>query len=52
MTKLEKILRDIQAFASEYAHNIDGRDVVIVDQLLVFLSDNPNYAKSQGGNNG
>jgi uncharacterized protein YciW len=31
------IIREIQAFASEFAHNIDGRDVVIVDQLLDFL---------------
>jgi hypothetical protein len=31
------IIQEIQAFASEYAHHIDGRDVVIVDQLLDFL---------------
>lgn len=41
---LEKQVRnnmigEIQAFANDYHHHIDGRDVVIVDQLLEFLRD-------------
>lgn len=31
------IISEIQAFANDYHHHIDGRDVVIVDQLLDFL---------------
>ena len=34
-----KVISEINAFASEYAHNIDGRDVVIVEQLVRFLSN-------------
>lgn len=37
MSEREQIIREIQAFASEYAHEVDGRDVVIVSQLLDFL---------------
>jgi KaiC/GvpD/RAD55 family RecA-like ATPase len=33
----EKVIREIHAFASEYSHKVDGRDIVIVDQLLDFL---------------
>lgn len=33
----EDIIREVQAFASEYSHNVLGRDVVIVEQLLDFL---------------
>jgi hypothetical protein len=33
----EDLINKIQAFAGEYSHNIDGRDVIIVDQLLDFL---------------
>ena len=33
----EKIIREIQAFTADYCHEVDGRDVVIVDQLLDFL---------------
>jgi hypothetical protein len=33
-----KIISEIQAFASEYAHEVDGRDVVIVKQLIDFLT--------------
>ena len=32
-----QIIKQIHAFASEYSHKVDGRDVVIVDQLLDFL---------------
>ena len=33
----EDVIREVQAFASEYSHNVLGRDVVIVEQLLDFL---------------
>ena len=33
----EKIIREIQAFTADYSHEVDGRRVVIVDQLLDFL---------------
>jgi hypothetical protein len=36
-----KIISEIQAFAGDYHHHIDGRDVVIVDQLLDFLREIP-----------
>ena len=36
------IIGEIQAFANEYHHHIDGRDVVIVDQLVDFLRGVPN----------
>ena len=35
------IIGEIQAFANEYHHHIDGRDVVIVDQLIDFLRGVP-----------
>ena len=31
------MISEIQAFANDYHHHIDGRDVVIVDQLIDFL---------------
>lgn len=36
-TERAQIIREIQAFAGDYHHHIDGRDVVIVEQLLEFL---------------
>jgi hypothetical protein len=39
------IIGEIQAFANDYHHHIDGRDVVIVEQLLEFLRDVPNDSK-------
>lgn len=36
-----KIISEIQAFAGDYHHHIDGRDVVIVEQLLDFLRELP-----------
>jgi hypothetical protein len=36
-----KIISEIQAFAGDYHHHIDGRDVVIVEQLLDFLREIP-----------
>lgn len=32
-----QVIAEIQAFANDYHHHVDGRDVVIVDQLLDFL---------------
>jgi hypothetical protein len=32
-----QVIREIEAFAGDYHHHIDGRDVVIVEQLLDFL---------------
>jgi len=32
-----KVISEIEAFAGDYHHHIDGRDVVIVEQLLDFL---------------
>ena len=32
-----QVIREIEAFANDYHHHVDGRDVVIVDQLLDFL---------------
>jgi len=34
----KEIIGEIQAFANDYHHHIDGRDVVIVEQLLAFLT--------------
>jgi hypothetical protein len=33
----EGLIRKIQAFAGDYSHNIDGKDVIIVEQLIDFL---------------
>lgn len=33
----QEIISEIEAFAGDYHHHIDGRDVVIVEQLLDFL---------------
>ena len=38
MNERSKIISEIQAFASEHAHEVDGRDVVIVKQLIDFLT--------------
>lgn len=35
------IIGEIQAFANDYHHHIDGRDVIIVDQLIDFLRGVP-----------
>lgn len=37
-----QIIREIEAFAGDYHHHVDGRDVVIVEQLLDFLREIPN----------
>jgi hypothetical protein len=36
-TERLQIIREIEAFAGDYHHHVDGRDVVIVEQLLEFL---------------
>jgi hypothetical protein len=36
-TTRQRVIMEIQAFANEYHHHIDGRDVIIVEQLLDFL---------------
>jgi len=42
LTERERIIKEIQAFASEYGHPITRngvtRDVVIVEQLIDFLT--------------
>jgi hypothetical protein len=32
-----RVISEIEAFAGDFHHHIDGRDVVIVEQLLDFL---------------
>ena len=41
----EDVIREVQAFASEYSHDILGRDVVIVEQLLDFLGVSSDVGK-------
>jgi hypothetical protein len=36
-TERAQVIREVEAFAGDYHHHIDGRDVVIVEQLLDFL---------------
>ena len=31
------VIKQIEAFAGDYHHHVEGRDVVIVEQLLDFL---------------
>jgi hypothetical protein len=42
------LIREVQAFAGEYHHHVDGRDVVIVDQLLDFLQSKKAVENEQG----
>lgn len=42
-----EMISEIQAFANEFHHHIEGRDVVIVDQLLDFLK--PIEGEEQNG---
>lgn len=42
-----EIKKEVTGFASEYHHHIEGRDVVIVDQLLDFLT--PVEGKEENG---
>jgi len=41
----QKVIQEINAFANDYHHHIDGRDVVIVEQLLEFLKDVPSDSR-------
>lgn len=45
------MISEIQAFANDYHHHIDGRDVVIVDQLIDFLRvvDDKQWSWSSNG---
>jgi hypothetical protein len=47
-TERLQVIREIEAFAGEYHHHIDGRDVVIVDQLLDFLQSKKAVENEQG----
>lgn len=47
-TERLQVIREIQAFANDYHHHVDGRDVVIVEQLLDFLSSKKAVENEQG----
>jgi len=47
-TERAQIIREIEAFASDYHHHVDGRDVVIVEQLLEFLLSKKAAENEQG----
>lgn len=47
-TTRQRVMMEIQAFANDYHHHIDGHDVVRVDQLLDFLR-NPGETDGQQG---
>jgi hypothetical protein len=47
-TERLQVIREVEAFAGEYHHHIDGRDVVIVDQLLDFLQSKKAVENEQG----
>jgi hypothetical protein len=47
-TERQQVIREVQAFAGEYHHHVDGRDVVIVDQLLDFLQSKKAAENEQG----
>jgi hypothetical protein len=38
MEERDLVIREIKAFAGDYSHNIDGHNVVRVDQLIEFLA--------------
>ena len=47
-TERQQVIREVQAFAGEYHHHVDGRDVVIVEQLLDFLQSKKAVENEQG----
>lgn len=47
-TTRQRVIMEIQAFANDYHHHIDGFDVVRVDQLIDFLREVPEINESQG----
>ena len=40
-TTRQRVIMEIEAFANDYHHHIDGFDVVRVDQLITFLREIP-----------
>lgn len=51
-TTRQRVIMEIQAFANDYHHHIDGFDVVRVDQLIDFLRELPEIQnESQGQEN-
>ena len=36
-TTRQRLIMEVEVFAGEYHHHLDGRDVIIVEQLLDFL---------------
>jgi Ni,Fe-hydrogenase III large subunit len=32
------VIREIEAFSGDYSHKVEGRDVIIVEQVIDFLS--------------
>jgi len=47
-TERAQIIREVEAFAGDYHHHVDGRDVVIVEQLLDFLREKKAVENEQG----
>lgn len=47
-TERLQVIREVEAFANEYHHHLDGRDVVIVEQLLEFLQSKKAAENEQG----
>lgn len=47
-TERAQVIREIEAFAGDYHHHVDGRDVVIVEQLLEFLQSKEAVKDEQG----
>ena len=47
-TERQQVIREVQAFSGEYHHHVDGRDVVIVEQLLDFLQSKKAAENEQG----
>jgi hypothetical protein len=47
-TERQQVIREVQAFAGEYHHHVDGRDVIIVEQLLDFLQSKKAVENEQG----
>ena len=43
----KEVIGEIGAFANDHHHHVEGRDVVIVEQLLAFLA--PLEGKEQDG---
>ena len=48
-TTRQRVIMEIQAFANDYHHHIDGFDVVRVDQLFDFLREIPEIDNESQG---